>query len=350
MFHMKHRGGIDARPVAIWLFACCGMVFVAALIGAVTRLTGSGLSITDWNPIMGVMPPLDAAAWGKAFAAYKQIPQYEVLNRGMTLTEFKGIYFWEWMHRLWDRLIGVVFALPFLWFLARGRITRRAAWGFAGIFALGALQGFIGWYMVESGLELRTSVSPYRLALHLGGAIVIYAIMLWTGLGLYHEGAAKAKIPSGVFWHGWLALGLLAVTMTWGAFVAGLHAGEAYNTWPLMEGQVLPDAAWTLNPAWINAFENLALVQFIHRWLGPATMLVILGWIWRCWQAADASNRSWLKLLGGMALLQVALGISTLLAHAEIALAVLHQAGAITLLTLLLINLQRVSSSGRRTG
>lgn len=339
---MKRRAGKNPRAVALWLFICCGMVFVAALIGAVTRLTGSGLSITDWNPIMGIIPPLDAAAWDKAFAAYQHIPQYEVLNRGMTLAEFKHIYFWEWLHRLWDRLIGITFALPFLWFLARRQITRRAAVGFAAIFALGALQGFIGWYMVESGLELRTSVSPYRLALHLGGAIIIYAIMLWVALGLWRENAAKRNVSFCIFRHGWVAFGLLAVTMIWGAFVAGLHAGEAYNTWPLMEGDVLPEAAWTLNPAWINAFENLALVQFIHRWLGPVTMLVILAWVVRRWRDADKRSRFWLKLLGGMALVQVALGISTLLMHAEIVLAVLHQAGAITLLTLLLINLQRI--------
>jgi cytochrome c oxidase assembly protein subunit 15 len=328
------------------------MVFAMALLGAITRLTESGLSITDWNPVMGALPPLNDAAWDKAFAAYKQIPQYQVLHRGMTLQEFKGIYFWEWLHRLWGRLIGVVFAVPFIWFLARRRIDKKTGWYLGAIFALGALQGFIGWFMVQSGLAVRTSVSPYRLALHLGFALLIYALMLWPAIGMRMEGTTKTKVAKSVWVQGWITLGFLALTMLWGAFVAGLHAGEAYNTWPLMEGEVLPAAATTLQPLWINAFENLALVQFIHRWLGPVTMIVLLAWVWRRWKGADRASKRWLHALGGMAFLQVVLGIGTLMMHAETVIATLHQAGAITLLTLLLVNLQRlkpVSGPNRRS-
>jgi cytochrome c oxidase assembly protein subunit 15 len=320
------------------------MIFFMALLGAITRLTGSGLSITDWDPIMGALPPLSDAAWNKAFQGYQQIPQYQVFNHGMTLDAFKGIYFWEWLHRFWGRLIGFAFGVPLVIFFIRRKIDRKLFLRLAMIFAFGALQGFIGWFMVESGLAVRTSVSPYRLALHLGFALLIYAIILWTGLDRWRETEPAHVVKRSAARHGWIALGFLVVTMTWGAFAAGLHAGEAYNTWPLMEGDVLPSAAFTLLPKWLNVFENLAFVQFIHRWLGPTTMLVILAWVFRAWRLADKKSKRMIFALGAMAFLQVALGLATLLAHAEIVLAVLHQAGAIALLTLLLINLHMIQS------
>jgi cytochrome c oxidase assembly protein subunit 15 len=330
----------NPAPVTCWLFICCGMVFIMALLGAVTRLTESGLSITSWEPLVGVVPPLNEEAWKKAFASYQAIPQYQVLNRGMTLEAFKGIFFWEWLHRLWGRLIGAVFAVPLIYFLIRRKIGKDAGLKFALIFALGGLQGFIGWFMVQSGLEVRTSVSPYRLALHLGFALAIYSVLLWTALdGRQRVEAPTSKISPPLLRHGWVSLGLLVLTMTWGAFVAGLHAGEVYNTWPLMEGDVLPSAATTLQPVWHNVFENPAFAQFIHRWLGPTTMIVLLSWIARCWPGAGDARKKGLAALGIMAVAQVGLGLGTLLSHAEIAVAVLHQAGAITLLTLLLFNL-----------
>lgn len=333
--------------VTVWLLVCCAMIFIMALLGAVTRLTESGLSITDWNPVMGAMPPVNDAEWDKAFAAYRQIPQYRILHGSMTLGEFKGIYFWEWLHRLWGRLIGVVFALPLVFFWLRGAIDSRLGLRLTAIFALGGLQGFIGWFMVQSGLEMRTSVSPYRLALHLTLALVVYALVLWEALP--ESRLRKVVRPRSFLTHGWIALGLLCVTMIWGAFVAGLHAGEAYNTWPLMDGEVLPIAAFTLVPKWLNAFENLALVQFIHRWLGPVTMLAILSWVWRCLRRAGVSQKRWLYTLGGMAIVQVALGMTTLLTHANIVIAVLHQAGAVALLSLLLVNLRGFADSASRT-
>ncbi len=328
----------SSRAVTLWLLTCCGMIFVMALLGAVTRLTESGLSITDWNPLMGALPPLNDADWNKAFAGYQQIPQFKVLHSHMVLEEFKGIYFWEWLHRLWGRLIGFIFALPLVVFYARGQIDRKTALKLVGIFALGGLQGFIGWFMVKSGLEVRTSVSPYRLALHLGFALLVYALILWTALGTMKWN--RAAVSRNIARHGWIALSFLTVTMVWGAFVAGLHAGEAYNTWPLMEGEVLPTGSFTILPKYLNLFENLALVQFIHRWLGPATMLVILTWVYRL--RGIKTGKGWLHALDTMAVVQVALGLGTLLTHTNIVLATLHQAGAITLLTLLLVNLYRL--------
>lgn len=331
----------NRRTIAVWLFACCGMVFFMALLGAITRLTGSGLSITDWNPILGALPPLTEAAWQKAFSAYQAIPQYQILNQGMSLEEFKNIYFWEWFHRLWGRLTGIVFAFPLLWFFVRRSLDRQTGIKLAMILALGALQGFVGWFMVQSGLVVRTSVSPYRLALHLGFALLIYGLLLWMACDQLSSN--KPAQPKPLRKYGWAVLGLLAITIIWGAFVAGLHAGEAYNTWPLMEGEFLPDAAWTLQPDWLNIFENLALVQFTHRWLAPLTMLAILGWAALCWKKANRRDRKWLLGLILTSLAQVGLGLATLLTRANIVFAVLHQAGAIALLTFMLISLHRLS-------
>ena len=222
----------------------------------------------------------------------------------MTPETFQRIYFWEWLHRLWGRMIGAVFAGPLLWFWLRGQIGRERGIKLALIFCLGGLQGFIGWFMVQSGLEVGTSVSPYRLALHLGFALLIYALLLSTAVG------------TGCSRHGWWSLGALAVTIFFGALVAGLHAGEVYNTWPLMDGQFFPAGAL------VNPFENAALVQFIHRWLGPLTLIAILSW----------KDRP--KVVAIMAAVQVSLGLATLLGHTQIVTAVLHQAGAVTLLTM----------------
>lgn len=329
------------RPIALWLLACCVMVFIMALVGAVTRLTESGLSITEWRPLMGAIPPLNDLEWAKAFSDYQQIPQYQILHHGMTMDEFKGIFFWEWFHRLWGRLIGLVFAVPFVWFICRRQIDQKLILRLVVIFSVGMLQGFIGWFMVKSGLEVRTSVSPYRLALHLGFALLIYALMLRVALSLL--GVCLSVVAKHQIVLGRVVLTFLVVTMVWGALVAGLHAGEAYNTWPLMEGEVFPSAALTLIPTWLNIFENLAFVQFIHRWLAPTTASLIL--IWSYGLCKTDKNRLWPQSVAIMALLQVLLGLSTLLSHVNIVLAVSHQAGAIILLTLVLINLWRLEKA-----
>jgi cytochrome c oxidase assembly protein subunit 15 len=346
------------KAITLWLLACCAMIFAMAVIGAVTRLTESGLSITEWAPITGTLPPLTDSAWQDAFVKYQAIPQYQLLNRGMSLEEFKTIYFWEWLHRLWGRLIGLVFALPFLYFLIRRQLDKPLAWKLFGILCLGGLQGFVGWFMVQSGLEDRTHVSPYRLAMHLGLALVIYSLLVWVALGLRprdlgfgiwdlekkgfkasQDQSPQILNPKSQMLFGWLCLALLALTIVWGAFVAGHRAGLAYNTWPLMEGQFLPVESWTLEPLWYNVFGNTALVQFIHRWLGPLAGLAIVAWALALWRQAPAAQRLWLAALMAMVGVQIALGIATLLTHLNIVLATLHQAGAITLLTLMLVNI-----------
>jgi cytochrome c oxidase assembly protein subunit 15 len=306
------------KPVAYWLFFCCFMVFAMAEIGAITRLTESGLSITEWNPVSGAIPPLNQAQWQHEFDLYKQSPEFMDKHFWMNLDDFKHIFFWEWLHRLWGRTIGLVFALPLLWFWAKKRIPEGYGWKLAGILGLGFLQGFVGWYMVASGLVHRPSVSHLRLAMHLALALVIYGAMFWTGLSLIAK--PEPKSGKGLTAHGLIALGLLATTIVWGAFVAGLHAGLAYNTFPLMNGHWTPvDEPFSpvFNPGW---------VQFTHRYLAKLTGIVILAFAWRV--------KSWPLAL--MVCVQIGLGVSTLLSQVWLPLAALHQAGAVVLLTILI--------------
>jgi cytochrome c oxidase assembly protein subunit 15 len=322
-----------SRAIAFWLLLCCAMVFAMVLIGGVTRLTESGLSITQWQPVSGAIPPLSEAEWRAAFAAYKAIPQYRAIHDGMTLAQFKGIYFWEYLHRLWGRLIGVAFAVPFCWFLARGRIGRDLWPKLAGLFALGALQGAVGWYMVESGLERRIEVSQYRLALHLAMAVVIYAAMLWAALDLLDPPApAPRRIRQGAN----LVLLLAFTTLVAGSFVAGTRAGYLDNTFPLMQGHVAPPGYWGLSPWWRNWFENLPAVQFDHRILAETTLVAVLA-LWLAARRAAPPLRRRFDALALMALVQVGLGIATLLLVVPLPVAVLHQAGALGLITAALV-------------
>lgn len=322
-----------AAPAAVrvWLLLCCAMIFVMALIGAITRLTESGLSIVEWAPLTGAVPPMTDGEWDKAFAAYQQIPQYQLLKSGMTLAEFKTIYFWEWLHRLWGRLIGLVYALPFFYFLLRRQIPagyQSKLW--LGLL-LGGLQGAVGWYMVASGLDKLVYVSHYRLALHLGLALLIYSYLLWLAFTLQTPPTQpKGKASR----HGVLALAAVALTIIWGAFVAGLKAGWVYNTFPLMDGAFMPEAAWTLEPLWQNFFANTALVQFTHRLLGMMTGVILWAWCWRLWRRGAGSRTT--LALAAMVAVQIGLGIATLLSQVNIVLGTLHQAGAILLLTLVL--------------
>jgi cytochrome c oxidase assembly protein subunit 15 len=351
----RFRGGderIEAewsqRPVAIWLLICCAMIFVMVVIGGITRLTWSGLSITEWQPVSGIVPPLSAAEWTAEFAKYQQTTQYKSLNAGMGLAEFRTIYLWEYVHRLWGRLIGLVYALPFLYFLIRGRIPRRLAGPLAGIFALGAAQGVLGWWMVESGLADRIEVSQYRLTAHLALALVIYALTLWTALGLFRPRQTQAPtrasaLPStacggGLGW-GWrraseAILILVGLTIVAGGFVAGLNAGLTYNSFPLMDGSFVPAGYAQLSPFIRNWFENVAAVQFDHRLLAMTTVAAVIV-LWLVGRKATMPRRAKYALhaLLAIALLQLALGISTLLLIVPIPLAAAHQAGAVLLLT-----------------
>lgn len=310
----------DRRRVVAWLLLCAALAFLIVVVGGVTRLTRSGLSIVEWQPLIGVLPPLSEAEWQALFAKYRETPEYRLVNFGMDLGGFRRIFWWEYIHRLLARLIGLVFLLPLLWFHLRGKLERPLAWKLWGIFALGALQGLMGWLMVKSGLIDDPKVNPVRLTLHLGLALAIFSAELWIALGLLQPrgvraGRLAAALPFVVF----------AMALS-GGMVAGLRAGAAYNTFPLMNGHWLPPEILVLEPWWRNFLYNMATVQFVHRgffWL--LALLVPVAW----WQrrASPAAN----ALLVAFAL-QAALGIATLLAGVPVALGAAHQGGAVLVL------------------
>jgi len=330
-----HKGSASAfaRALEAWLWLLAVLVLLMVSVGGATRLTGSGLSITEWQPIVGVIPPLSDADWQAAFALYKQIPQYVQVNQGMTLGEFKAIFWWEWSHRLLGRLIGIVLAVPLAWFWWKGAITKRLGRQLLGLFALGGLQGIVGWYMVTSGLSERVSVSQYRLAAHLGLAILILGSLVWIALGLRRTSAQSSSFSERA--HGSRRRGavylvaLIFAQILLGAFVAGLKAGFAYNTWPLMEGRLVPDHLLVLSPWVANLFENIPMVQFNHR-LMAYVVLVAAGWhAWRLQRTTRdgrVTGSAW--ALCGTLLAQAALGIWTLLAVVPLPLGIAHQAGA----------------------
>jgi cytochrome c oxidase assembly protein subunit 15 len=333
------------RQIAIWLLVCCAMVFFMVVLGGVTRLTGSGLSMVQWNPIFGAVPPLDQPAWEEVFDLYKQSPEYQKINIGMDLAGFKQIYWFEFAHRLLGRSIGMVFLIPFLFFLIKGRLHRPLVPRMVALFVLGGLQGLLGWYMVKSGLVDNPHVSQYRLTAHLALAIVIYAYMFWIALGLLpekHRNNAAAGPPGLRLFAGLLGA-LLFITALSGGFVAGLKAGHAYNTFPLMDGRWIPEAIFMQEPLWRNFFENIATVQFDHRVLAIMSFIGVVSlWLYGRRQAPTRQARTGLHLLLLVVMLQVALGISTLLLHVPTALAATHQGGALLLLTLILFVNQRL--------
>lgn len=327
-----------SRAMAIWLFIVAALIFAIVVVGGVTRLTRSGLSIVEWQPIVGAIPPLNEAQWNDAFDRYQQTPEYRKVNLGMPLSEFKRIFYIEWAHRLLGRLIGFVFLLPLIYFIARGRIERALLPKLVGIFLLGGLQGALGWLMVKSGLVDIPRVSPYRLTAHLGLAVVIYAYTLWVAFGLFYP-APEKETPAHLRRIGWAVTAFVFVTVLAGGFVAGTRAGFAYNTFPLMNGRFIPEGMYALQPWWANLFEDVATVQFNHRLLSYAVLWVIATywWIARPWiarpTALAARARIAVHLLPIAALLQVALGIATLLLFVPVALGAAHQAGALVVFT-----------------
>lgn len=325
------------QTIGFWLYICAASVFLMAMIGAITRLTESGLSIAEWNPVMGALPPLDVPEWNRVFDLYKETPQYKDINSGMTLDEFKNIFFWEWLHRLWGRMIGLIYALPFFYFMLRRRLPKIYLPSFWGFLILGGLQGAMGWYMVKSGLVDDPSVSPYRLAAHLLLAAALYGLMLQLAFKLRippaHEMANLAPLKKTIR----ICLALTVLTMTWGAFVAGMDAGLIYNTFPMMGDYPWPSEFFDIEPLWRNAFENHAAVQFIHRLLAMMTAFFVLLLVIKSRRFHMQSRVRWLfALLGLMVFLQVILGIGTLLSSLDIRMAVTHQAGALILLALLI--------------
>jgi cytochrome c oxidase assembly protein subunit 15 len=331
---MSERGA-DDRAVAIWLFIVAAMIFVMVVIGGITRLTESGLSITEWKPLSGVLPPLNDAAWQHEFDLYKQIPEFQKLRPDMTLEEFRGIFWWEYIHRLWGRLIGAVFAAGGLWLLIRHRIRPGLRLRLLGLFLLGGLQGALGWFMVKSGLSVRTDVSQYRLVAHLLTALFIYACILWTAFGLIRPVPRMLAKAAGLRRHTIVLLCLVVGMLATGGFTAGLDGGKIYNTFPLMGGALVPGDAFALEPLWRNLFENPTTAQFIHRWLAMLVALTVLT-LWLRRERLPDKARQPLDLLGGMVAIQIMLGISTLLLVVPVPLAAMHQAGAVMVLTLTL--------------
>ena len=321
------------RRIAAWLFVCCALVFAMVVVGGVTRLTHSGLSIVEWQPIVGTLPPRNDAQWHETFAKYQLTPEYRQVNAGMTLAEFQGIFWWEYFHRLLGRAIGVVFLLPLLWFAVRCEIPRGIAGTLAAIFVLGALQGAMGWYMVQSGLVDDPRVSQFRLTAHLALALAIFAGMLWIGLSLtYPERTllhSARQRRTRVFAFALAAL-VFVMALT-GGFVAGVRAGFAYNTFPLMNGALIPPEILMLTPAWRNFFYNMATVQFDHRviaWL-LALLVPTLWWTLRRTRGLPPRARNGGDLLLLLVALQIGLGIATLLLVVPVPLAAAHQAGAV---------------------
>ncbi|CAN7434833.1 COX15/CtaA family protein [Aminobacter sp. LjRoot7] len=314
-----------------WLYLVLLVLFALVMVGGATRMTGSGLSITEWKPIHGVIPPLNQAEWQEEFEKYQQIPQYEQINKGMTVDEFKGIFWWEWAHRLLARGVGFLVAIPLAFFWISGRLERRLKPRLVGLLALGGFQGFIGWWMVASGLSERVSVSQYRLAIHLTFACIIVTAVTYLarGLATYSEAPADRRIQR---FAGIMVL-LVMFQIYLGALVAGLHAGLSYNTWPLMDGAIIPGDLLVIEPVWRNFFESPKTVQFVHRMFAYTVLVVAL---WHAFLTMTQvprtthSRRAWVLAL--LIVGQAAIGVGTLLMQAHMHWALLHQGFALIVL------------------
>ena len=326
--------------VAKWLLLCCGLVFAMVVLGGFTRLTGSGLSMVDWRPLMGILPPMGDAEWQRVFELYQLSPEFQKVNSHMDVDAFKEIFWLEYLHRLLGRTIGIVFLVPFVFFIAKSYIRKQEWPKYLLMFVLGGLQGLLGWYMVKSGLVDVPHVSQYRLTAHLVAAFLIYAYMFWVAMTLLFPAPADATR------HNWFGktLGLfvlISVTIVSGGFVAGLKAGKIYNTFPMMGDYWLPPGLMALDPPWRNIFDNMATVQFDHRWLAISTFVIVIIY-WRGARRADfpARARPAVNALLHTAVLQVVLGVSTLLLAVPVVLGVAHQAVAMLLFTVALYLVQ----------
>jgi heme a synthase len=317
--------------VRTWLNWVAFLVFVMVLIGGATRLTDSGLSITEWDPIMGAIPPLSDTDWNTLFEKYKQTTEFKVQNAWMTLADFKPIFWWEWGHRAFGRFIDIVFALPFLYFLIRGRLSNAIIPRLIVIFLLGAAQGALGWYMVKSGLSERTDVSQYRLAAHLVLASVLFAAILWTSWGIGHRRGWPVTFDSlfAIF-----LLLLVFAQIALGGFVAGLDAGLVSNTWPKMNGNWIPDGIWSIQPAWRNIFENATMIHFAHRTLAYATLILAIMHAWRAFTLSS-------MLLAYVVFTQGCIGVLALMLKLPFSIALAHQGFAMVVLAVALRNVNR---------
>jgi len=324
-------------------------VYVMVVLGGVTRLTGSGLSMVKWEPIIGILPPMSLGDWQQVFELYQQSPEFKLKNAQMDLEGFKGIFWLEYWHRVLGRLIGIIFFVPLVWFIVRKKVDRHMVTKLVAMFVLGGLQGLLGWYMVKSGLVRDPHVSQYRLTAHLGLAFLIYAYMFWVALDLLYPrtAGAVASAPPGLRRFSHLITTLTFVTVLSGGFVAGLKAGLAYNTFPTMNGQWVPDGLLSLEPYWRNFFENVTTVQFDHRLLAISLfVLILLFWFAGMRVGLSKRLRTGFNILLVLLLIQVALGISTLLLYVPIALAATHQGGALALFTAALYISHRLGREG----
>ena len=331
------RAGKDRGAVAAWLFICAAFTFAMVVVGGITRLTQSGLSIVEWQPLAGAIPPLSHADWEALFAKYRESPQFRQVFPDMDLAGFQGIFWWEYLHRLLGRVIGLVFLLPFLFFYFKNKLSKPLAWKLAGVFVLGGLQGAMGWYMVKSGLVDDPRVSQFRLTAHLGLALAIFAAEFWIALGLlnFREASKRNSLSLAV-------VALVFLMALSGGFVAGLRAGHAYNTFPLMNGHLIPPEVFMLEPWWRNFFWNVATVQLVHRaifWL----LLVLIPLLW--WRTRRTQAKIAAHHLLAMFLIQASFGVATLLLAVPVPLAAAHQAGAVLLLAAALWTAHAISTS-----
>lgn len=328
---MVGRAEHDRKFVRLWLYAICLLIFAMVLVGGMTRLTDSGLSITEWKPVVGAIPPISQSQWIEEFDKYRQIPEYTQIKRGMSLEEFKLIYWWEWAHRLLGRFIALAFAVPLAIFWISGRIESRLIPALLGLLGLGAIQGFVGWWMVSSGLTERTDVSQYRLAIHLTFACLIFAWTMWIARGLVSYSASPARLCLRILAPFVVAMILFQIFL--GGLVAGLDAGLAFNDWPLMDGAAVPSGLFVLEPAWLNFFENPKTVQFAHRIGGYVLWgLILLQWSITVRTASAATHKRRAAILFALVTLQAAIGIMALVHQVPSYLALLHQAGAVIVL------------------
>ncbi len=343
----------NRRLIGIWLLICCALIFAMVVLGGVTRLTGSGLSMVEWKPVYGVLPPMTEAEWLDVFEKYKATPEYQKINIGMDVEGFKGIFWLEYFHRILGRLIGVVFLVPFLFFLFTRRIEKPLVPKLVALFVLGGLQGLLGWYMVKSGLINVPHVSQYRLTAHLMLAVLIYGYMLWIAYDLITRRYEHMNVDRlrGLRKLTYFVLGMVVITLASGGFVAGLKAGMAYNTFPLMDGRWIPEGLFNLQPWFINLFENMATVQFDHRVLAIVLfILIIVLWVAAMRQKLPPSVRIGMHLLLLVGIAQVALGITTLVYQVPIPLAAAHQGGALLVFTVVLYLARRLYGIGVRAG
>ena len=330
-----------ARAISIWLFAMCALIALMVTVGGATRLTDSGLSITEWKPVTGAIPPLSAETWDAEFEKYKQIPEYQIVNQGMSLSDFKTIYWWEWGHRFLGRVIGLAFIIPLVVFALRGWVRGALRWQLFGLFLLGGAQGALGWYMVKSGLSDRVDVSQYRLAAHLGLAVFLFAALFWTALEV-RQGPTQRAPLKGLGWGAFaLAVGVY-LQIILGAFVAGLRAGHTYTDWPLMDGRFFPEAYFEGRSGLVAAFETIAAVQFNHR---IGAYLLTLGGIVFFIAARRTFIEGRARIVGASIIAQMVLGVSTLVSATPIGLGLLHQLGALGVLCAALYAVHGVTTS-----